>query len=107
MMAVVSEGSSLCPCVERYGRQKAGTFVYAVPGVSAWDALPRVRGCTSIKREQGGTEDRVAQHNSKGKFPDVQRRSRGSATLPRHPRRHADTPTRRYVFSPKSRFARN
>ena len=34
---------------------------------------------------------------SKGKFPDVQRRSRGSATLPVTRDENADTPTRRHV----------
>jgi len=38
---------------------------------------------------------------------DVQRRSRGSATLPRHTRRHADTPIRRYDSpdTPQRRYA--
>src|SRR5208337_4273694 len=43
---------------------------------------------------------------SKGKFPDVQRRSRGSATLPRQACRYAVSfPTRRYA-DPPFRFSR-
>src|SRR5208283_3886777 len=67
---------------------KAGAFAYAATACRRCRvALPRDRRYT---REQK-IQDRVAQHNSKGKFPDVQRRSRGSATLPRHARGYADT----------------
>ncbi len=58
-------------------------------------ALPRDRRRTSGKPDQGRIEEKELRRViSKGKFPDVQRRSRGSATLPRHARRYADTPIR-------------
>ena len=62
-------------------------MVDALPRAAAWfalwlgrDALPRVRRCTSIEREQahkkGGNK-----HKGLERFPDVQRRTRGSASL--------------------------
>jgi hypothetical protein len=86
-------------------------------GVSAWGrnetacrhawrgrvALPRDPRCTFIELEQAKRSKRRIKGCggviSKGKFPDVQRRSRGSATLPRHACRFADPPTRRYAVS--------
>jgi hypothetical protein len=57
----------------------------------------RASGVARLENVNKGLQDRIAQRNNKGKFPDVQPRSRGSATLPRHARRYADTPTRRHA----------
>jgi hypothetical protein len=144
--------------VARHGRQRPEPSLTLCRRAGVVGMRSRASGVARLENLNKGIQDRIAQRNNKGKFPDVQPRSRGSATwsatLPRHARRHADTPTRlpnpgragaqpyrrharryadtptrrhasptpvarernptaprtprrRYVFSPKSRFARN
>jgi len=94
--------------------------VWGACGVSergAWDALPRVRRCTSIEHatvkigETNGRGPRLESaciaRNSKLLRRALQRRTRGSASTASHApirrtptRRYADTPTRSYPIPP-------
>ena len=102
-MAVVSEGSSLCPCVARLGRQRPEPSLTLRRRVGAAGLRSRATGVTRVNKK---SRIELRSIIAKGSFQTC---NAGRAGAQPYRATRADTPTRSRdtCFSVKSRFARN